>query len=173
LWGDGGLSGTFIAQSGNPFTVINATNDHATFTGCGNVGGTAAGGDVPNGCNWFPNVVGSVHVSNPNPSEWFNTAAFVPAAPAGEFAFGNEVRNSLRGPRLVVVNFSLAKSFAFGERVHLQLRSDWVNVFNHRSLGIPGNTLGGNNFGEINAATQGGGVAVAPRSGQLSARITF
>ena len=167
------LSGTFIAQSGNPFTVINATNDNAKFTGCGNVGGTAAGGDVPNGCNWFPNVVGSVHVSNPNPSEWFNTAAFVPAAPAGEFAFGNEVRNSLRGPKLVVVNFSLAKSFAFGERVHLQLRSDWVNVFNHPSLGIPGNTLGGNNFGEINAATQGGGVAVAPRSGQLSARITF
>jgi hypothetical protein len=165
------LAGTFMAQSGNSFTVINATNDNAKYTGCGNVGGTAAGGDVPNGCNWFPNVVGSVHMSNPNPSEWFNTAAF--AAPAGSFAFGNEVRNSLRGPRLVVFNFSLAKNFEFGERVHLQLRSDWVNVFNHPSLGLPGHTLGGDNFGEINAGTQGGGVEVAPRSGQLSARITF
>jgi hypothetical protein len=79
----------------------------------------------------------------------------------------------LRGPRLTVFNFSLAKDFSFGERIRLELRSDWVNVFNHPSLGIPGQTFGAANFGEINAATQNGGVAVAPRSGQLSARVTF
>jgi hypothetical protein len=167
------ISGTFLTQSGNPFTVINATNANATYTGCGTVGGTAAGGDVSNGCNWFPNVVGSTSVSNPGPAAWFNTGAFVNAAPAGQFAFGDEGRNSLRGPRLTVFNMSLAKDFNFGERVHLQLRSDWVNVFNHPSLNIPGQTFGAANFGQINDATLGNGVAVAPRSGQLSAHVTF
>jgi hypothetical protein len=166
------LAGTFIAQSGNPFTVVNAVNANSTYTGCAQ-GGTAAGGDIPNGCNWFPNVVGNTGVSNPGPAQWFNTAAFANAAPAGQFAFGNERRNSLRGPKLSVVNLSLAKGFNISERVHMELRSDWVNALNHASLGLPGQVFGGSNFGQINAATQGGGVAVAPRSGQLSARVTF
>ena len=166
------LSGTLLAQSGGPFTVVNSDNENATITGC-SVGGTATGGDVNNGCNWFPSIAGSTSVSHRGPSEWFNTAAFVNAAPAGQFAFGDEVRNSLRGPRLTVVNMSLAKDFNVGERVHMEFRSDWVNVLNHPSLGIPGQTLGAPNFGEINNATLGNGVAVAPRSGQLSVRVSF
>ncbi|MGA9729708.1 MAG: hypothetical protein WBQ83_03420, partial [Candidatus Acidiferrales bacterium] len=85
--------------------------------------------------------------------------------------------NTLSGPRLTVFNMSLAKDFRFGERVALELRSDWVNIFNHPSFAAPGYTVGGSNFGVINGATGGpnvnGGVTVAPRSGQLSARITF
>ena len=155
------LSGTFITQSGNPFTVTNNTNNNNKYTGCGN------------NCSWYPNVVGSTGVSNPGPNEWFNTAAFVNAAPAGQFAFGDETRNSLIGPKLTVLNLSIAKAFSITERVHLELRSDWVNALNHPSLNRPGNVLGASNFGQINNATQGNGVAVAPRSGQLSARVTF
>src|SRR5271168_1741740 len=170
------LAGTFIAQSGNPFTVVMNNNENQTITGCGtNVGGTAAGGDVNNGCNWYPNVIGPV--SGPkNSAEWFNTAAFAPAwngSPTTVFAFGDEGRNILRGPRLSVVNLSLAKDFSFMERFHIALRADFVNALNHPSLGIPGQNYGAANFGEINAATQNGGVAVAPRSGQLSAVFTF
>ncbi|HZR57867.1 MAG TPA: TonB-dependent receptor [Terriglobales bacterium] len=166
------ISGTFIHQSGSPFTVVNSTNANSTITGCSQ-GGTASGGDVNNGCNWFPNVIGDVKVSNPSPTEWFNTSAFANASSGGQFAFGNEVRNSLRGPRLTVFNMSFAKDVSFGERVRLEIRSDWVNVFNHPSFGIPGQVFGGSNFGQINNATLGNGVAVAARSGQLSARITF
>lgn len=166
------LSGTFIRQSGVPFTVVNNSNDNSKYTGCAQ-GGSSTGGAVNNGCNWFPNVAGSTSVSNPGPDGWFNTAAFVPAAPTGGFAFGNEVRNSMRGPRLTVFNMSLAKGINFTERVHLELRSDWANVFNHPSFNLPGQVLGGNNFGKINNGTLGNGVAVAPRSGQLSVRITF
>jgi hypothetical protein len=156
-----------LTQSGNPFTVTNQNNENSTITGCGN------------GCSWFPDVVASTRVGNPSPNEWFNTAAFANAPapttanPDVLFAFGDEGRNSLRGPRLTVVNLSLAKKFSLGERVHVELRSDWVNVFNHPSFNTPGNTFGGNNFGEINEATQGGGVTVAPRSGQLSAVVRF
>jgi Carboxypeptidase regulatory-like domain len=171
------ISGTMITQSGNPFTVVNNTNSNSSYTGCAtNVGGTATGGDVNNGCNWFPNVTASTHVSSPNPSEWFNTAAFANAWTPGSgvpFAFGNEGRNSLRGPRLTVFDMSFAKDFSFTEHVKLELRSDWVNVFNHPSLNLPGQSFGGSNFGEINDATLGSGVTVGARTGQLSARISF
>jgi hypothetical protein len=177
------VAGTFIAQSGNPFTVVMNDNENQTITGCGLGGGltataVASGGDVTNGCNWFPNVVGNVNGPKTT-AEWFNTSAFVsPSAPTKAnpgalFEFGNEGRNILRGPRLSVVNLSLAKRLSLKERYHLELRADFVNALNHPSLGIPGQTMGAANFGEINAATQNGGVAVAPRSGQLSAVFTF
>ncbi|HEY6301927.1 MAG TPA: carboxypeptidase-like regulatory domain-containing protein [Terriglobales bacterium] len=171
------ISGTMLTQSGNPFTVVNQTNSNASYTGCAmNVGGTSTGGAVNNGCNWFPNVIASTHVGNPGPSEWFNTAAFANAWTPGSgvpFAFGNEGRNSLRGPRLTVFNMSFAKDFSITEYVKLELRSDWVNIFNHPSLNIPGQSFGGSNFGEINNATLGNGVTVGARTGQLSARVSF
>jgi len=164
------IAGTFIAQSGNPFTVVMNTNENQKITGC-SVGGTASGGDVNNGCNWFPNIVGNVNGPKTT-AEWFNTSAF--AAPSIiPFAFGNEGRNVLRGPRLSVVNLSLAKAFSLKERYHLELRADFVNALNHPSLGIPDQVVGTANFGQINASTQNGGVAVAPRSGQLSAVFSF
>ena len=161
------ISGTMIAQSGNPFTVTNGSNENSQFTGCGN------------NCQWYPNVIASTSVSSPSLSQWFNTAAFANASAPGTFAWGNEQRNSLRGPRLTVFNMSIAKEFSFGERYRLALRSDWVNVFNHPSFNTPGDVFvagaagGGANFGQINPSTQGGGIAVAPRSGQLSAKFTF
>jgi hypothetical protein len=175
------LAGTLIAQSGNPFTVVNENNSNSNLTGCANnVGGTATGGDVNNGCNWFPNVTASTHVGNPGPSQWFNINAFAnawtpPTTPGTgvPFAFGNEGRNSLRGPRLTVLNLSIAKGFQIREGIRVELRSDWVNALNHPSLGVPGQTFGGSNFGEINEGTQNNGVTVAARSGQLSAKITF
>jgi len=164
------LAGTFIAQSGNPFTVVMNTNANQTITGC-SVGGTASGGDVNNGCNWFANVVGNTNGPKTS-AEWFNTSAFTTPS-SKPFEFGNEGRNDLRGPRLSVFNLSLAKAVSFKERFHLELRADFVNALNHPSLGLPGQVLGAANFGEINAQTQNGGVSVAPRSGQLSAVFSF
>jgi len=169
------ISGTFVAQSGNPFSVVMNSNQNQKITGCSQ-GGTAAGGDVNNGCNWFPNIIGNI--SGPKTSaEWFNTAA-VAVPSTTPFQWGNEGRNIFRGPRLSVVNLSLAKGFSLKERFHLDLRADFVNALNHPSLGIPGQVWNGpgvpqGNFGQINGATQNGGVAVAPRSGQLSAVFSF
>ena len=173
------IAGTFLAQSGNPFSVVMNNNLNSKITGC-SVGGTASGGDVNNGCNWFPNIVGNINGPQTS-AEWFNTSAVAlpwNQAPGTVFAFGNEARNIFRGPKLSVVNLSLAKDFSFMERFHLALRADFVNALNHPSLGIPGQVWNGpgvpqGNFGQINAATQNGGVAVAPRSGQLSALFSF
>jgi hypothetical protein len=162
------VSGTFVTQSGNPFTIINSVNN--SFSQCGN------------SCDWYVNRVGNPSSgipavpggSQPGTISYFNPAAYASAAPG---TFGNNGRNTLAGPGLTVFNMSLAKDFRFGERIGLELRSDWVNIFNHPSFAAPGYTLGGSNFGIINGATGGpnvsGGVTVAPRSGQLSARVTF
>lgn len=155
------MSGTVVAQSGVPFTITTSGANNS-FSQC-------------SGCSWYPNVVSNPKSGVPPPPAadgpgaiaFFNPAAYVAAAPG---TFGDEVRNSIRGPRLTVVNLGLAKTISLGERVQLELRSDWVNALNHPSFNPPGNSLGGANFGVIDNAT---GVSVAPRSGQLSAHVTF
>jgi hypothetical protein len=158
------ITGTVIAQSGVPFTVTNNVNN--SFSQC-------------SGCSWYPNVVGNAKSGVPAADEstgtaiqFLNPAAFASAAPG---TFGDEVRNFLRGPRLTVVNLGVGKTFSLGERVHLELRSDWVNALNHPSFNPPATNSGGSqfgtsNFGVINNAS---GAAVNPRSGQLSAHVTF
>jgi hypothetical protein len=157
------ISGTMITQSGNPFTITNAVNN--SYSQC-------------SGCAWYvdrlsnpmsgvPSVPSG---SPPGTISYFNTAAVVGAAPG---TFGNNGRNSLNGPRLTVFNMSIAKGFNITERINLELRSDWVNAFNHPSFGPPSSVYGGGNFGLINGNAPNGGIAVAPRSGQLSAKITF
>ena len=101
---------------------------------------------------------------------WINPAAFVDPTSG---TFGDDGRNSVFGPRLTVFNFSIAKQFSFTERIHLELRSDWVNIFNHPSFGPPSSAFNGGNFGLINSSAPNGGITVAPRSGQLSAKVTF
>jgi hypothetical protein len=154
------ISGTMLIQSGNPFTITNSVNN--SFSDCGN------------GCAWFPNLVGNPNAGIPaspvNGISWFNTAAFVSATSG---TFGDNGRNTLRGPHLNVFDMSLSKTIKVRERIQLQLRSDWLNVFNHPSFGPPSSTLGAGNFGLINSSAPNGGIAVAPRTGQLSARITF
>jgi hypothetical protein len=169
------VSSTFITQSGNPFTVIDTKNN--SYSQCGN------------GCVVYPNVIGDPF-SNVPAGYFFNPAAFAQPAPG---TFGNEGRNSLRGPRLTVMNLSLGKQFHFGERFGLELRADFVNALNHPSFQAPHSDIGSacavaggaaipcgsSNFGIIDASAPGfgpgnsNGIAVAPRSGQLSARFTF
>jgi hypothetical protein len=172
------LAGTMITQSGNPFTVTESDNSKL-FSGCGN-------------CSWYPNRNGNARsgasgidgTGVQGAIGWINPAAFLDPANG---TFGDNGRNNLFGPRLTVFNFSIAKEFSFTERIKLELRSDWVNVFNHPSFGPPTSTLpfgaagttGTNgtgifgNFGLINSSAPNGGITVAPRSGQLSAKITF
>jgi hypothetical protein len=152
------ISSTFIAQSGNPYTMWVSNNQ--SF---------AQGGET-----WYPNVVSGVSPYSsgtcPNGSAvgtlncWFNPAAFAKPTPG---TFGNSARTSLYGPKLVVVNMSLAKSFSITERIHMELRGDFVNALNHPSFNFPNSDLSNGNVGQINSTT------VAPRSGQLGARISF
>jgi hypothetical protein len=150
------ISGTFITQSGNPFTVYDSQTNN-NYSQCGN------------SCVWYLNKV-SNPFSNVPAGDYFNPAAFV--IPANG-TFGTNGRNTLRGPRLTVVNLSLAKDFHFGERFALQLRADFVNALNHPSFQPPQGDISQGNFGQIDSSLTANGTTVAPRSGQLSARFSF
>jgi len=161
------LSGTFIHQSGNPFTVFDSKPD-PNRSKCS----SASLGN--GGCVWYLNQVSNPFANIPA-GDYFNPAAFVDPAPG---TFGTEGRNTLRGPRLTVVNMSIAKDLRFGERFALELRADFVNVLNHPSFQPPNFDISGSNFGKITPTESAGGstvtgTTVAPRSGQLSARFTF
>jgi Carboxypeptidase regulatory-like domain len=144
---------TLVAHSGQPFTVtMNSSNSKAL-----------AG-------NQFPNVVGDWHLSNPSILAWWNTAAFAPPAVG---TFGNEGRNSLVGPGLNVINFSLGKNFAFTERIGLQLRVDGANILNHPSFGNPSTGISFDSTGKPTTIPTITGTTIGARAFQLNARVSF
>jgi hypothetical protein len=69
--------------------------------------------------------------------------------------FGTLGRNSFRGPAYYDYDFALIKDTPFGrrksgaERVDLQFRSEFFNLFNIVNMGLPANILNGSGFGEI------------------------
>ena len=62
--------------------------------------------------------------------------AVVAAAPIG-LTFGNVGRNTLQGPRLYETDLSLAKRFTLHERLNLQFRAEFFNVFNQVNFNTP------------------------------------
>jgi hypothetical protein len=160
------LSGTFIYQSGTPFTVLDGgVNDYSQ---AGQVFANPVAGVSP----WSgscPNGAG-VHTV----TCWFNPAAFETPAEQGNGAFGYERRNQLFGPKLSDVNLSLAKTWHYKERAGLTLRADFVNVFNHPSFSLP-DTSGGSGQPDISSTGAAAITALAngPRTIQLGARINF
>jgi len=67
-------------------------------------------------------------------SQYFNPNAFVQPLPG---TYGNVGRNVLTGPRLVETDASLTKLFSLSERLNLQFRSEFFNLFNHTNFNAP------------------------------------
>jgi hypothetical protein len=69
--------------------------------------------------------------------------------------FGNLGRNTFRGPAFYNFDFAFIKDTPFGRRksgaelVNLQFRSEFFNLFNIVTMGLPANILTGSGFGEI------------------------
>ena len=98
-----------------------------------------------------PDLVPGVPLTPPggrNVAHWINPAAF--ALPAGEF--GDAPRDLFRGPGTWQIDMGVAKTFAFAERMQLEFRSEFYNIFNHPQLGQPQSTFSPTNptgFGSI------------------------
>jgi hypothetical protein len=121
LIGNWQLSGVQTIQSGPPFTAqlsYNPSND----------------GDTRNPVrpSWNPNFSGPVIQGGPN--QYFNAGAFVQPLPG---TYGNVGRNILQGPGLVETDLSLTKMFSFADRLKLQFRSEFFNIFNHTNFNTP------------------------------------
>ena len=163
LAGDGWVShvlsgwethGIITLQSGRPFTVALLSELDNSGTGRSILGF---------GANDRPNVAGNPELSNPTPERWFNTAAFAFPAPG---TFGNAGRNILDGPGFQNVNASLMKNTTLTERLNLQFRAEFFNLFNHPNLNLPDNFLGSPTFGRISSARD-------PRHVQFGLKLLF
>jgi hypothetical protein len=156
------LNSLMSFYGGLPFTVFAGKNVSGTFEGKDRV-----------------NVTGNPYATSQTLAkgyvQWLNPAAFS-FAPNG--TFGNEVRNSLRGPSFADVDFSVFKTTNITERVKAQLRIELFNVFNRTNLPVPNGTLSSGSFGRIgdtigdyNGATGIG--AGEPFNVQLGMKIIF
>jgi len=120
-FGDWQISGIETLQSGLPFTPqlgYNPSND----------------GDSRNPVrpSINPSFTGPIVEGGPN--QYFNPNAFEPPL-AG--TYGNVGRNSLQGPGLAETDVSLAKDVHFNERVNLQFKTEFFNLFNRTNFNTP------------------------------------
>jgi Carboxypeptidase regulatory-like domain/TonB-dependent Receptor Plug Domain len=106
---------------------------------------------------------GPTKLPNAGPDGWFNPAAFAPA-PQGRF--GNSGNGNVRDPGLQEYDLSVARIFNFTERMNLQLRSDFINAFNHVNYQSPDNNRSNSTFGTISSA-------YPPRNIQFSMKFVF
>lgn len=142
LLGGWTVAGVYTARSGRPFTVTQGGLEGAT---------------------WMPNLVG-----DPNGQEtvdsWFNVAAYQRVA-AG--VFGNNTRNSLRGPGYVTFDMSVQRRVRFTNRFAATLRWDVFNLFDRANFGNPNSDITGSTAGTISS------LAGDPRAMQFSLRLHF
>ncbi len=82
--------------------------------------------------NWNPAFAGKLYPKTPG--EWFNPNAFV--QPATGY-FGNVSRDSLVGPGLSQLDFSVVKDTAIEQGVHIQFRTSFYNLLNQVSFRTP------------------------------------
>jgi hypothetical protein len=121
LLGDWQLSGIETLQSGLPFTPqlsYNPSND----------------GDTRNPVrpSWNPNFTGTVIEGGPN--QYFNPSAFIQPLTG---TYGNVGRNIIEGPGLAETDLSLTKKFSLSERLNMQFRSEFFNLFNRANFNNP------------------------------------
>jgi hypothetical protein len=140
-------------SSGSPFTV---------YSGIQQTGVGSAGVDRPD-------QIAKPHLSTSrkvredyfghglnNGADYFN----IPVHLAGgtgpnQGRFGTLGRDTFRGPAFYNFDFAFIKDTPFGSRksgaelVNLQFRSEFFNLFNIVTMGLPTNTLGASGFGLI------------------------
>ncbi len=96
--------------------------------------------------------------------EYFNVNAFSENALG---TFGSSGKNILRGPRSFNTDASLIRNIKLKERLHLELRAEFFNVFNNVNFSQPNNYLSsGASFGTITSAGD-------PRILQGGAKVSF
>jgi hypothetical protein len=143
----------------------------------------------------YPNLVSTKALNIPNrtPAQWFNTCSLLldssgnptirsgcssPSQPvawvaAPPFTIGNAPRyiSNLREDWIRNVDFSLAKTFQVSERVGVQFRADFLNLFNTPQFGGLFGTI--DSFFSSNTFGQAFGTINNPRNIQLGLRISF
>lgn len=123
------------------------------------------GGNRPNSTGLSARIDGS-RSRGAQIDRWFDTSQFtLPAS----FSLGNVGRTlpDVRGPSLVNTDLSLIKNTQIREKLSLQFRAEYFNVFNRANLDLPNTAFGSGQFGRIT------GTVGLPRVGQLALKLNF
>ena len=117
------LTSMVVARTGFP---VNVTIDRSSSA-------------VPDGntTDQRPDLVPGVSLTPPGGktiAEWINPAAFV--APAAG-TFGDAPRDVARGPGAWQMDLGVGKRIPLTERVRLEFRAEFFNIFNHPQYGLP------------------------------------
>jgi hypothetical protein len=131
-----GIDGVVNLQDGQPFQL--------NYNFEGDYSGSGEGFDRPDvvGPIRYGSGANSVDLSSFQvPCTFGNTTGFGGGGDSDCFAgtrhFGNLGRNTLRGPSFKELNFSIFKDTAITERINLQLRAEFFNLFNHPNFANP------------------------------------
>lgn len=158
------VTGSTEAQSGQPFTMLTGVDSYG-------LNSTAARPDYnPNG-TITPDPVSGDYRTFTTP---LNGTGIVltPLTPGGaplassRVRVGNLGKNTFRGPSYDNQNVTLIKQVAITERIALQFRSEFFDLFNHRNFSNPISNMSSPTFGQ-NTSDPGG------RQILLSGRIMF
>ena len=85
-----------------------------------------------------PDRIAKGTIDNPTIQRWFDAGAFRPHQP---FTIGNAGRNILVGPGMYNIDFSIFKNFVLTERVRLQFRTEFFNLFNTPQFSNPASNI--------------------------------
>ena len=108
-----------------------------------------------------PNVVAGCNVNavTQTVTEWFNTACFTApggnnpsiAFPNNPWSFGNEPRvdATLRQQGVVNFDFAVFKRTTIMERLNVEFRAEFFDLFNHPQFGPPNSTATSPTFGVV------------------------
>jgi len=158
-------------SSGAPFTV---------YSGVQQTGAGANGVDRPDQI-----AVPKLSTARTNRQDYFgmgtaNASTYfkIPVHIAGgtgpnQGRFGTLGRDTFRGPAYYDFDFAIIKDTPFGrrssgaERIDLQFRGEFFNLFNIVNMGLPANILTGSGFGEISKT------AGTSRQIQLSLKVIY
>lgn len=153
------IGGIVSLESGLPFTANLGTYNHSA---------SALGGFWPAD---RPDLVsGARPCSNSgNPEQWFNPQMF--SLPAYG-SYGNAGRNILCGPPLKQFDMTLAKQTRLKERMGLEFRAEFFNLFNHANFDVPVNTTGPNGAGGNGDQIFVGPATRSPSAGRIFRTVT-
>jgi len=144
------VEGITTFSSGNTLGITSASNTTSSF----------GGGQRP---NWNGR---SPVLENRSVNQWFDTSVFEQPPP---FTFGNTPRtfSDLRSQGTKNFDFSAIKDTQVSERLNVQFRTEFFNLFNTVRFAPPNTSFGTPNFGVVSAQVN------SPRIVQLALKLRF
>ena len=157
------LSGINTLTSGEPLNIL--------YTPPASAQVSDISPDWRGAISYRPDLVGHAVLSTDvraNTIRFLDRNAFVMPATAADPSrpFGNLGRNAIYGPMFWQTDLNVQKNFAFTERINMQFRSEFFNIFNRTNFRPPVTNLNATNFGQFTST-------YAPRQIQFALKLSF